>query len=52
MCTATSRARTVVVQVKRIIKAKLAQLEDHPADGSKKEFHLNKARPAKTGFSL
>jgi len=30
-------------QVKRIVKAKLAQLEDHAADGSKKEFQLNKA---------
>ena len=31
-------------QVKRIVKAKLAQLEDHAADGSKKEFQLNKVR--------
>ena len=30
--------------MKRIVKAKLAQLEDHPADGTKKEFQLNKAR--------
>ncbi len=29
-------------QVKRIVKAKLAQLEDQAADGSKKEFQLNK----------
>ena len=30
------------MQVKRIVKAKLAQLEDQAADGSKKEFQLNK----------
>ena len=46
-CCKTCLSRT---QVKRIVKAKLAQLEDHAADGSKKEFQLNKA--CLLGFGL